>query len=34
MIYEISTPKGKTTVAVKITDMLALGEEVIAAKEI
>ncbi len=32
MIYEISAPKGKTTVAVKITDML--GEEVIAAKEI
>jgi hypothetical protein len=28
--YELPAPKGKTTVAVKITDML--GEEVLAAK--
>jgi adenine-specific DNA-methyltransferase len=30
--YELSAPKGKTTVAVKITDML--GEEVLATKAV
>jgi hypothetical protein len=30
--YELDAPKGKTTVAVKITDML--GEEVIITKEV
>jgi hypothetical protein len=30
--YELDAPKGKTTVAVKITDML--GEEVVVAREI